>query len=349
MKALLVCVLLATALAKPTETIVEKVEIKEEIPANWYNNWWPANQANGQYYNRQYYNNNQYYKNPEWYNYKPEVIEKVRPITKIVYDPIRQPLQVQQQIDPMMFLLLANDDDSSNSDLLPLMMMMGNNGMDGQNPLLWMTLLDDDKTCLEQYPAITDDALAAPTVEADALADEFHYEYVFCKEQAAEETGLFGDNAWLLLPFLNGQQGGGMDPLMMMLMLNKDGSGSSNDMLPLLMMQNGFTNPTSADQPNPLLWMVLLQEEACAIKYKIPNHYWDLLTVPGDATKVTAAADVKAHYEAEVTGYADCNANEGDDNDFLLPFLMMNQGGFGNGFGQQGGMDPMMMMLLMRD
>merc|ERR1712141_633339 len=166
-----------------------------------------------------------------------------------------------------MMMLDNDDDDSSLSELLPLMMMQGGNfgGPNGMNPLLMMTLLDDDEcevndnvelfTALSEtekkqvargdyiYYGTTEGAETDFTGEFYAVADlptssftsaelaeankYIDYEFINCESQTSSS---FKD----LLPLMMmGQQNmQTMDPMMLMMLVDDD----SNDLsLPMLM------------------------------------------------------------------------------------------------------------------
>merc|ERR1712178_260548 len=217
-------------------------------------------------------------------------------------------------------------------DLLPLMMMNGQNGQQMDPVTMMMLMGDGDSSSMKDL---------------------------------------------LPLMMMNGQNGQQMDPMMMMSLL--DGSSDMSELLPLMMM-----NGQGAQQPgqmNPMLLMSLLSED-CSFSDAIQALNVDedtkkALATGAKAWKVNADGeyDSTAAYDAAIAAqyvdydYLACKNKGGVDPmmmnmlgggnmdpmttlmmldggsmDDLLPLMMM-----GGQNGQQGQMNPMMMMSLLGD
>lgn len=163
---------------------------------------------------------------------------------------------------------------------------------------------------------------------------------------------------------------GQMDPMMMMLMLDKD--SSSNDLLPLMMMNPQFQQGGMNGQMNPLMWITLLDKTDCALtttskfaklslsdQQKIAKgEYFYLGTNEATVTALSdaafntytqiAAKELSADEVAQADEHLDykymhCLAAQ-DNSKFkdILPLMLMGQNQFNT-------MDPMMMMLMLDD
>lgn len=233
----------------------------------------------------------------------------------------------------MMMMMLMSDDDSSMKDLLPLMMMQGGaggmsgGGQNGMNPLLMMTLLDEDDACevnsevkkLTQFTAVQQKSVArgdvfvtrvdsdaadivwgddtgdlaeveAQTSIAEIVADEMvkYIDYEFISCEKKLDSSSFSDLLPLMMMGQNNMQT--MDPMMLMMLVDDD----SNDLsLPMLMSMQGMNSGTQA---NPLLWLSLLDDSTltktqCDAKYALPYIFeWGVGAGTGTSviSKVTA-------------------------------------------------------------
>lgn len=372
-------------------------------------------------------------------------------------------------MDPMMLMMLM-DGDSDMSDLLPLMMMGGGaGGAGGMNPLLMMSLLGDSCKpkgdlfdALESGDTEVDDDLkkelaagekfyigTAPTVNAADLVTSSHafttseatiaQAYLDFDYQKCSAGGSSGLSDLLPLMMMGGGAGaGGMDPMMLMMLM---GDGDMSDMLPLLMMGGLGGGAAGGAAPamdpmmlmmlmgdgdmsdllplmmmggaggaeggmNPLLMMTLLDSDSdddktaedCDKKFKLDSTI--AVTAASDFTfsAVTDIADIRAVFTSAVNGYPDVSDSDsfaakyasclsdptsydfgssgisdllplmmmsggkidpmmlmllGDDDSSmsdLLPLMMMS-GGLGGAGGAAGApaMDPMMMMMLLKE
>merc|ERR1712019_170978 len=224
-------------------------------------------------------------------------------------------------MDPMMMMLLLGDDSSSSmKDLLPLMMMSGGMGgaqAGGMNPLLMMSLLGDScevkLQAVKDLTASDDDKKKIARGLLNYNADHVDYDFIKC------ESGSGGISDLLPLMMMNGNGAAGMDPMMMMLML--DGEDTKT-------------------------------KKGCDSKFKIDHVF-----KASDNAKVTDAAAIRAavvaddiagtvkstwetEYSACLTAATEEGSSSSNSLKDLLPLMMM--GGM-NGQAA-GGMDPMMMM-----
>jgi len=199
------------------------------------------------------------------------------------------------------------------------------------------------------------DATAKKVIACGDLGDGSYLDYDFIKC----ESGSSGMSDLLPLMMMGGGMGGdaaGMNS-MLPLMLMGDSSSGMSDLLPLMMM--GGNGAAGMD---PMMMMLMLDSDdtttktGCDKKFKISHAF------KADKTKITAASDIRAAVIANgilgatkskwETDYAACLAKaktEGTTSSSsslkdLLPLMMM--GGM-NGQAGAGGMDPMMMMMLM--
>merc|ERR1719454_1014500 len=162
---------------------------------------------------------------------------------------------------------------------------------------------------------------------------------------------LMGDDSssmkdMLPLMMMNGN-GAPMDPMMMMTLMGDD-SSSMKDMLPLMMMQGGEQGAM-----NPMMMMSLLDEKTC----DITNEALAALDLE-DSVKEEIAAGKKIWNGSEAVdasvaqdnsnflnfvdyGFMACKKTSSGMSD-MLPLMMMNGG-------EQGAMNPMMMMSLLGD
>jgi len=196
---------------------------------------------------------------------------------------------------------------------------------------------------------------ASKVIACGDVGDGSYIDYDFIKC----ESGSSGMSDLLPLMMMGGGMGGdaaGMNS-MLPLMLMGDSSSGMSDLLPLMMM--GGNGAAGMD---PMMMMLMLDSDdtttktGCDSKFKI-NHAFK-----ADKTKITAASDIRAAVVADgilgavkstwETEYAACltkATSEGSTSSSnslkdLLPLMMM--GGM-NGQAGAGGMDPMMMMMLM--
>jgi len=219
--------------------------------------------------------------------------------------------------NPMMMYLLMKDSDSSsssNDDLLPLMMMSGGmgggmGGADGgMNPMMMMALLGDD--CKVDDSKFSGWAMAggATTVLNDDLkkqiakgekffigtstaaiadADIIDLSAFTTKTEAQTIEGLKhiqykytncenggSSNDLLPLMMMGGGMGGapgagmGMESMLPLLLLNKD-SSSNNDNLMLAMMMGGMGGQQGGmGGMNPMMMMMMLDEDCGSYKLK---------------------------------------------------------------------------------
>merc|ERR1712048_325184 len=162
---------------------------------------------------------------------------------------------------------------------------------------------------------------------------------------------------------------------MMMMLLMGDDSSSTSDLLPLMMMGGNMGGQPGqpAGAMNPMMLLLLGDDEekseaACSRKYKLDKAFlWDA-TAKKVVAKTTAAdirttvKDIKANFAnygytavpSIITDYTKCitdaKGKVGDDSKKesskmkdLLPLMIMS------GQGGMAGMEPMMMMLMLKD
>ena len=176
-------------------------------------------------------------------------------------------------MDPMMMILMLGDDSSSLKNLLPLMMMGGGSGPHSFNinPMMMMLMMGDKDTqtksgCDTEYKITHAFTMAKSkigsaseirtAVEGDDIlgADKSTWEtdYKACLDGASTEIGSSSNSKSIkdLLPFmmmnggLNGA--GGMDPMMMMMLISGDDSASVKDLFPFMMMNGGMMSGPTA-------------------------------------------------------------------------------------------------------
>jgi len=237
-------------------------------------------------------------------------------------------------MDPMMMMMLMSDDDSSMKDLLPLMMMQGGaggmfggGGQNGLNPLLMLSLLDDDEVCevstdVKGFTELTSDqqksiargdyiytvdiddeapedinSISELMAWADVAGEEFnenqkdtilkYIDYEFISCEEKIDSSSTSDLLPLMMMGQNNMQT--MDPMMLMALMDDD----SNDLsLPMLMSMQGMGG--SGTQANPLLWLSLLDDSTltktqCDSKYALPYIFqWaEINTTNYTLSKVT--------------------------------------------------------------
>merc|ERR1711972_107940 len=196
---------------------------------------------------------------------------------------------------------------------------------------------------------------ASKVIACGDFGDGSYLDYDFIKC----ESGSSGMSDLLPLMMMGGMGGdaAGMNS-MLPLMLMGDSSSGMSDLLPLMMM--GGNGAAGMD---PMMMMLMLDSDdtttksGCDKKFKI-NHAFKT-----DKSKITAAKDIRAAVVADAilgttksvweTDYAKCLTaakTEGTTKSSsslkdLLPLMMM--GGMNGQAGAAGGMDPMMMMMLM--
>merc|ERR1711881_775779 len=238
-----------------------------------------------------------------------------------------------------MMMLMGDNDGDSMSKLLPLMMMGGQSGLGGMDPLMMMTLLDDDNC--EFTDSIKNHATWTDEQKKNVATGKFDASTGLTEAQAADQVDY---------DYLACDNKKGMDPMMMMLMMD---GGSMDDLLPLMMM--GGQQPGQAGGMNPLMMMSLLDgdktKKSCDEEYNVKSIF---TAGTGALTADSNIENIRAHFKALATKtanqekYVKCideAKDEGKDKsklDKLLPLMMM--GGMG---GQQGGMDAMLPMLMM--
>lgn len=204
------------------------------------------------------------------------------------------------QFNPLLLTLLS-DDDSDSSDLLPFLLMQQTPGQQ-MNPLLMLTLLDNDECEVSdnvaKFTSLTDaeqkkvargeyyykettghstatlasnflvdaDLVSSPLSSADLAEVNKYIDYEFISCEHLSDKGNFKD----LLPLMMMGQANmqTMDPMMLMMLVDDD----SNDLsLPMLMSMQGQNTGLA---PNPLLWLTLLDDskltkKQCDAKYAI--------------------------------------------------------------------------------
>jgi hypothetical protein len=159
-----------------------------------------------------------------------------------------------------------------------------------------------------------------------------------------------------------GGDASGMNSMLPLMLMGDSSSSGMSDLLPLMMMGGGMGGAGAAGGMDPMMMMLMLDSDdntkvACDKKFKIKHAFKD-----GKA-KITTAAEIRAAVLAKsILGsvestwekeYLACLSKPGitegttsSSNSLkdLLPLMMM--GGM-NGQAGAGGMDPMMMMMLM--
>merc|ERR1711981_1300095 len=261
-------------------------------------------------------------------------------------------------MNPMMMMMLMDDDCSYAQDFAKL-------SKDNKK-----AIAEGTKFTIATPAAALDTDVKDFSALADAAAKKAALKNVDYKFLRCSKKGGSGMSDLLPLMMMGGQGGamGGMDPMMMMLMMD-DSSSDMSDMLPLMMMNGGMGGqPGQAGAMNPMMLMLLGDDDkkekaACFRKYEVAH------AIAADGSKKTAAADIVAVIEAikatpadfgltSLTGYlkdfSECITAAGttvgdytktkSSMDKLLPLMM-------GGMGGQGGaaMDPMMMMLMLKD
>merc|ERR1712066_708240 len=196
---------------------------------------------------------------------------------------------------------------------------------------------------------------ASKVIACGDVGDGSYLDYDFIKC----ESGSSGMSDLLPLMMMGGGMGGdaaGMNS-MLPLMLMGDSSSGMSDLLPLMMM--GGNGAAGMD---PMMMMLMLDSDdattwsGCDKKFKVSHAF------KNDKTKIITASDIRAAVKADgilgavkstwETEYLAClnkATTEGSTSSSnslkdLLPLMMM--GGM-NGQAGAGGMDPMMMMMLM--
>merc|ERR1712178_253882 len=234
------------------------------------------------------------------------------------------------------------------------MMMSGGMGgaqAGGMNPLLMMSLLGDScevkLQAVKDLTASDDDKKKIARGLLNYNADHVDYDFIKC------ESGSGGISDLLPLMMMGG--GAGDMNSMLPLMLMGDSSSSMSDLLPLMMV-----NGNGAAGMDPMMMMLMLDGEdtktkkGCDSKFKIDHVFKASDNTP---TKITDAAAIRAavvaddiagtakstwetEYSACLTAATEEGSSSSNSLKDLLPLMMM--GGM-NGQAA-GGMDPMMMM-----
>jgi hypothetical protein len=289
----------------------------------------------------------------------------------------------------MLMMMMDGDKGMSDMLPLMMMMgggQGGQGGLGGMNPMMLMSLLDDDKkTCeykntllkalkgKDDYEISIEDvangklffigADTANAVEADFVtldnvpenAIDTALSYLdYCFTSCNSKSG---DSMSELLPLMmmnGGGQGGagGMDPMMMMLMMD----GDMDSMLPFLMMSGMGGAGGASGGMDPMMMMMMMGDDKstsdkCDKKHPI-NAVFSKEENSGvfSIKKIESTDDIHTFIKASaltgkfVQDYQKClndakSTKKESSFEKMLPFLMMG--------GQQ--MDPMMMMLMMRD